>query len=157
MKKKDSSNINATIDVDVPCSTAYNQWTQFETFPLFMEGVESVQQLDDQHLRWRAELGGKEVEWTAEITEQVPDQRIAWRSTSGAINAGVVTFHHLSPASTRISLQLDYRPEGMVENVGDMLGVVQARARGDLNRFKQFIEERGHETGAWRGEIGSRR
>lgn len=157
MKKNESSNITATIDVDVPSATAYNQWTQFEEFPRFMEGVESVQQLDDRSLRWRAEVGGKTLEWDAEIVEQVPDQRIAWRSTSGASNAGVVTFHRISPGSCRVALQLDYDPEGFVENVGDALGVVSARARGDLSRFKKFIEERGVETGAWRGEIGRSR
>jgi uncharacterized membrane protein len=157
MRKRDSSNITATIDVDVPASTAYNQWTQFEDFPKFMEGVESVQQLDDRRLRWRAEIGGTTVEWDAEITEQLADQRIAWRSTSGASNAGVVTFHHISPGSCRVALQLDYDPEGIIENVGDFLGVVSGRARGDLARFKKFIEERGHETGAWRGEIARER
>ena len=153
MKKRDSSNITATVGVDVPASTAYKQWTQFEDFPKFMDGVESVQQLDDRRLRWRAEIGGTTVERDAEITEQPADARIAWRSTSGASNAGVVTFHHVSPGSCRVALQLDYDPEGIIENVGDFLGVVSGRARGDLARFKKFIEERGHETGAWRGEI----
>jgi uncharacterized membrane protein len=153
MRKDKSSNLMESIDVDVPVSTAYNQWTQFEEFPRFMEGVESVQQIDDRRLHWRAQIGGKMLEWDAEIAEQVPDQRIAWRSTSGAKNAGVVTFHPLDDAHCRVALQLDYKPEGVVENLGDALGAVSMRAKGDLGRFKEFIEARGVETGAWRGEI----
>lgn len=143
------------IEVQVPVSTAYNQWTQFEQFPQFMEGVKSVRQLDDRRLEWQAEIGGKDESWEAEITEQVPDQRIAWTSTSGKHNAGVVTFHRLSDNETRVMLQLAYEPEGVVENVGDALGVVERRIQGDLERFKEFIEGRGTETGAWRGEIRS--
>jgi uncharacterized membrane protein len=145
--------IEQSIDVDVPVRTAYNQWTQFEEFPRFMEGVESITQLDDKRLKWVASIGGKRKEWTAEITEQRPDERIAWTSRGGAFNAGVVTFHRLSDNKTRVMLQLEYDPEGVVENVGDAVGVVSARVKGDLERFKQFIEERGRETGAWRGEI----
>jgi uncharacterized membrane protein len=118
-----------------------------------MEGVREVHQLDDKTLRWRAEIGGKDEEWVAEITEQVPDQRIAWRARSGKRNAGVVTFHRIADHRTRIMLQLDYEPEGAVENIGDALGVVSGRVEGDLQRFKEFIESRGRETGAWRGEI----
>jgi len=150
------STILKSIDVEVPAQTAYDQWTQFEEFPEFMEGVESVHQLDDVNLRWRAEVGGKTLEWTARITEQIPDKRIAWTSTSGARNAGVVTFHRLSDESSRVMLQLDYEPDGVVENLGSLLGVIDARAEGDLERFKEFIEARGHETGAWRGRIRSR-
>ncbi|HXG20572.1 MAG TPA: SRPBCC family protein, partial [Methylomirabilota bacterium] len=117
------------------------------------EGVQEVRQLDDKRLHWRANIGGKEKEWDAEITEQVPDQRIAWKNTTGATNAGVVTFHRLNDTQTRVMLQVDYDPEGVVENVGDMIGVVSARVRGDLKRFKEFIESHGQETGAWRGEI----
>ena len=149
------SNIEKSIDVNVPVRVAYNQWTQFEEFPRFMEGVESVQQLDDRHLRWRAEIGGKTVEWKAEITEQIPDKRIAWRSMEGARNAGVVTFHRLSDDKTRVMLQIDYEPEGVVENVGDWLGLMSARIEGDLERFEEFIESRGRETGAWRGHVPS--
>ena len=156
MKKQDSSNVQASIDIEVPVASAYNQWTQFEEFPKFMEGVESVQQLDETHLRWRAAIGGKTLEWDAVITEQVPDQRIAWRSTTGAKNAGVVTFHPISTNSCRVALQLDYDPEGFIENIGDLLGFVGRRARGDLDRFKEFLEARGHATGAWRGEVESR-
>jgi uncharacterized membrane protein len=145
--------IEQPIDVNVPVRTAYNQWTQFEEFPRFMEGVKEVRQLDDKRLRWRAEIGGKDKEWDAEITEQVPDERVAWTSRSGPWNAGVVTFHRLDDNRTRVMLQLAYDPEGVVEHVGDALGIVSARVKGDLQRFKEFIESRGAETGAWRGEI----
>ncbi|HSJ98819.1 MAG TPA: SRPBCC family protein [Myxococcota bacterium] len=150
------STVLKSIDVHVPVRTAYDQWTQFEEFPEFMEGVESVEQIDDRNLRWHAEIGGKDLEWTARITEQIPDKRIAWTSTSGARNAGVVTFHRISDDTSRVTLQLDYEPEGIVENLGDMMGVLGSRAEGDLERFKEFIEARGHETGAWRGKIPSR-
>ncbi len=145
--------VEKAIDVNVPVRTAYNQWTQFEEFPRFMEGVQEVRQLDDTHLHWRAEVGGKEKEWDAVITEQLPDERVAWRSTSGAENAGVVTFHRLGPDQTRIMLQVEYDPEGLVENTGDAMGFVSRRVEGDLKRFKEFIENRGRETGAWRGTV----
>jgi uncharacterized membrane protein len=147
------SNIEKSIDVAVPVRTAYNQWTQFEEFPRFMEGVQEVRQLDDKRLRWRASVGGTDKQWDAEITEQIPDERVAWRSVSGAENAGVVTFHHLAADRTRIMLQMEYDPEGITENVGDAMGVVSRRVTGDLERFKDFIESRGRETGAWRGEV----
>jgi uncharacterized membrane protein len=147
------STIEQSIDVNVPVSTAYNQWTQFEEFPRFMEGVEAVRQLDQQRLHWRANVGGRVEEWEALITEQHPDERIAWKNTTGATNAGVVTFHRLADAKTRVMLQMEYDPQGVVENLGDMLGVVSRRVANDLERFKAFIEERGHETGAWRGEV----
>jgi uncharacterized membrane protein len=150
------SSILKSVDVQVPVRTAYNQWTQFECFPQFMAGVKSVEQLDAENLRWRAEVAGKEREWTARITEQIPDKRVAWTSTSGARNAGVVTFHRLSDDASRVTLQLDYEPEGVVENVGDLIGVLESRTEADLERFKDFIERRGRETGAWRGEIPSR-
>jgi uncharacterized membrane protein len=142
-----------SIDVKVPVSTAYNQWTQFEEFPRFMEGVKSVTQTDDTHVHWVAEVGGAEREWDAEITEQRPDERVAWRATSGAQNAGVVTFHRMDDETTRVTLQLDADPEGLVENVGTALGFLDRRVKGDLERFKEFIESRGSETGAWRGEV----
>jgi uncharacterized membrane protein len=145
--------IEKSIDVEVPVRTAYNQWTQFEEFPRFMEGVERVEQLDDRRLRWVASIGGKRKEWFARITEQIPDERIAWTSERGARNAGVVTFHRLAPNKTRVMLQIEYEPEDAVEKVGDWLGVVTRRIEGDLRRFKEFIESRGHETGAWRGEV----
>ena len=147
------SNLEKSIDVDVPAHKAYNQWTQFEEFPKFMEGVISVQQLDDKRMRWLTNIGGIEKSFEAEITEQIPDKRIAWRSLSGAPNAGVVTFHTLTAETTRIMLQIDYAPEGLVENVGDMLGVASHRVKADLERFKEFIESRGAETGAWRGKV----
>jgi len=145
--------IEKSIDVCVPVRTAYNQWTQFEEFPRFMEGVESVTQLDDSHVQWCAEIAGKKKEWKAEITEQIPDERVAWTSREGADNAGVVTFHRLDDENTRIMLQLEFDPDGIVETVGDKLGFVGLRTEGDLKRFKDFIEDRGSETGAWRGEI----
>ena len=151
--KSTASKIMESIDVEVPVTTAYNQWTQFEEFPRFMEGVESVEQTDDATLRWKASIGGVTKEWTARITEQTPDKRIAWKNIDGAANAGVVTFHRLSDTSSRAALQLDYEPEGVVENVGDMLGAVSRRTTADLERFKKFIEERGRETGAFRGTI----
>ena len=151
------STIEKSIDVNVPVQTAYNQWTQFEELPRFMEGVREVKQLDDRRLHWRAEIGGREKEWDALITEQLPDQRIAWRSTGGPPNAGVVTFDPLSEKTSRVMVQIDYEPEGVTENVGDTLGVVSQRVEGDLARFKEFIETRGRETGAWRGKIPPKR
>ncbi len=148
--------VTKSIDVNVPVQAAYNQWTQFEEFPRFMEGVEEVRQLDDTRLQWRASIGGKTEEWTAEITEQHPDHRVAWKSTSGAHNAGVVTFHQLDGNSSRVTVQLDYEPEGAVEKAGDLLGVVDRRVEGDLERFKEFIESRGSATGAWRGDVENR-
>jgi uncharacterized membrane protein len=145
--------IEKSIEVACPVRTVYNQWTQFEEFPRFMDGVEEVRQLDDTHLHWRATIGGKEKEWDAEITEQVPDQRISWRSVSGATNAGTVRFEPAGADRTRISLHMAYEPEGAAENVGDALGVLSRRVEGTLEDFKEFIENRGEETGAWRGEI----
>ncbi len=147
------ASVTKSIDVRVPVRTAYDQWTQFEEFPRFMEGVKSVKQLDDTHLHWIAEIGGQTKEWDAEITEQIPDERIAWRSTSGAKNAGVVTFHRLGDGLTRVTLQMEYEPEGAAESIGDALGFVSRRVEGDLERFRDFIEGRGVETGAWRGEV----
>lgn len=145
--------IEKSIEINVPVRAAYNQWTQFEEFPRFMEGVKQVKQIDDKHLHWKADIGGKEKEWNAEITEQVPDQRIAWTSREGALNGGVVTFHRLSDSKSKIMLQLEYDPKGFIENVGDAVGIVNQRVQGDLERFKAYIETRGQETGAWRGTI----
>jgi len=147
------STIEQSIDVNVPVHTAYNQWTQFEEFPRFMEGVEEVRQLDERRLHWRANIGGRVEEWDAVITEQHPDERVAWKNTTGAANAGVVTFHRLADNKTRLMLQMEYDPQGVVENLGDLLGMVSRRVANDLERFKEFIEARGHETGAWRGEV----
>ena len=145
--------IEKSVEVDVPVSTAYNQWTQFEEFPSFMNGVETVKQLDETHLHWVASVGGHREEWDAEITEQIPDERIAWKATSGKGNAGVVTFHRLDNSRTKVMLQLDWESEGMVEALGAMLGKDDRAVKGDLERFKELIEKRGTESGAWRGEV----
>ena len=145
--------IEKSIEVGCPVRTVYNQWTQFEDFPKFMEGVEEVTQIDDTHLHWCAEIGGVDKEWDAVITEQIPDERIAWQSTSGAVNAGIVTFSEISDSSTLVTVQMQYEPEGAVENVGDALGVLSRRVEGDLERFKEFLDSRGRETGAWRGSV----
>ncbi len=147
------SSIVESIDVEVPVRTAYDQWTQFEEFPQFMEGIERVDQLDDTRLHWVASIAGKTKEWDAKITEQTPDQRVAWTSTTGAPNGGVVTFHRIDENTTRVTVQMDFEPEGPIEGVGDALGVPERRVKGDLEKFKQFIEGRGVETGAWRGEV----
>jgi uncharacterized membrane protein len=145
--------VEETIEVNVPLRTAYNQWTQFEEFPKFMEGVKSVRQLDDRTLEWNAEIAGDEEKWTAEITEQEPDQRIAWRSISGIQTNGLVTFARAGEGATRVTLAMEWQPKGMVQAAGDRLGFDDRRVKGDLERFKEFIESRGAETGAWRGEI----
>ena len=145
--------VEKSIEVEVPVRTAYNQWTQFEEFPSFMESVESVTQLDDTHVRWVVQLAGKRHEWEAEITEQDPDQRIAWRATDGKANAGVVTFHRIADDRTRIMIQMDYEPEGAIERVGSAVGAAERQVEEDLERFKALIESRGQETGAWRGEV----
>jgi uncharacterized membrane protein len=145
--------IEETIEVEVPVRTAYDQWTQFEEFPRFMEGVEEVTQLDDTHVRWRASIGGDAEEWDAEITEQQPDRRVAWKATGGKGNAGVVTFQPLGADSTRVTVRMDWEDEGVLQRAGSMLGFDSRRVQGDLERFKELIESRGHETGAWRGEV----
>jgi len=145
--------IEKSIDVDVPVRTAYNQWTQFESFPQFMEGVERIDQVSDTMTHWVTKIGGVTREFDAQITEQHPDMRVAWTSVDGPKQAGVVTFHRLDEGRTRVMLQMDFEPEGLVENVGDKLGVVGRRAEGDLKRFKDFIESHGGETGGWRGEV----
>ena len=147
------STVEESIDVSVPVRTAYNQWTQFEEFPKFMEGVEEIRQIDDTRTHWKTKIAGVEREFDAEITEQHPDHRVAWRSTGGAQHAGVVTFHRLDDDTTRVMVQLDTEPEGLVEQAGDKLGVVTRRVKGDLGRFKELIEARGTESGAWRGEV----
>jgi uncharacterized membrane protein len=147
------SQVEKSIAVDVPIAAAYNQWTQFEEFPRFMEGVKQVQQLDDKHLHWKAEVGGKELEWDAVITEQLLERHIAWRSISGPKHAGTVSFQPADAGHTRVTLRMVYEPQGVVETVGDWVGVFSSRVEGDLRRFKEFIESRGIETGAWRGEI----
>jgi uncharacterized membrane protein len=148
------STIVETVEVEVPVRTAYDQWTQFEEFPRFMDHVERIEQTDDTHLHWVAEIGGRRHEWDAEITEQTPDQRIAWRDQAGKTNAGVVTFHRLDDARTRVAVQMDWQPEGLGEQVAETFNFDDRALRNDLERFKQFIESRGEETGAWRGEVG---
>ena len=145
--------VKKDIVVNVPVRTAYDQWTQFESFPQFMDGVKEVVQLDEKTLRWHAEIAGKDEEWEAKITEQTPDQVIAWRSTTGAMNAGSVWFAPEADGKTRVTLELSYEPKGATEKAGDALGFVDRRVDGDLKKFKDFIESRGAPTGAWRGEI----
>ena len=147
------STTEKSIEIDLPVSTVYNQWTQFEKFPEFMEGVESVTQLDDKRLRWVAEIAGTREEWESEIVDQQPDQRIAWRAVTGTTNDGVVSFESLGANSTRVTLELDVEPEGLKEKVGEKLGFVSKQVEGDLKRFKEFIESRGAETGSWRGQV----
>lgn len=148
-----TTRVEKSIDVEKPVRTVYNQWTQFESFPEFMQGVERVEQKDDKRLHWVAEIGLADREWDAEIVEQTPDQVIAWKATGETANDGRVTFQEVAPNRTRVNLVLEYDPEGFIEKAGDKLGVVDKRAEGDLERFKSFIEERGAEEGAWRGEI----
>jgi uncharacterized membrane protein len=147
--------IQKSIDVDCPINTVYNQWTQFEEFPRFMEGVKQVTQLDDKRLHWVAEIGGKQKEWDARIVEQVPDRKIAWTSEAGEFTSGIVSFQPAGGNRTRVNLELAYDPKGFVENTGDALGFVSGRVENDLERFKKFIEHRGQETGGWRGTIKS--
>lgn len=145
--------IEQSIEVEVPVRTAYDQWTQFEDFPRFMEGIERIDQVDDTHLHWVAEIAGQKTEWDAEVTEQTPDQRIAWKNTTGATNAGVITFHRVDDGKTKLMLQLDYEGDSFKEKVGDALGIVERRVKGDLERFKELIESAGEASGAWRGEV----
>ena len=148
-----TTQVQKTILVNVPVSTAYNQWTQFEEFPHFMGGVQQVTQLGDDRLQWVAEIAGVRREWDAAVLEQVPDQKIAWAATTGATNAGAVYFQPLGPDQTAVRLSLEYEPEGLVEKTGDFLNIVEKQAEKDLEKFKEFIESRGAETGAWRGSV----
>jgi uncharacterized membrane protein len=145
--------IEKSINVEVPVKIAYDQWTQFESFPNFMEGVEEVRQIGDTDLQWRVNIGGKIKEFETEITEQIPEKRIAWRTRGGTENAGVVTFHRIDDGVTRIMLQMEYEPEGVVEKVGDLLGAVSRRVQGDLDRFKERVERFGAIGTGWRGTI----
>jgi uncharacterized membrane protein len=145
--------VEKIVEVDCPVSTVYNQWTQFEEFPSFMDGVKEVRQIDDTHLHWRAEIWGKEKEWDAEITEQEPDTRISWKSVSGAPNAGTVRFEPLGADRTRVRLVMAYEPEDMVDKAGDAIGLFSSQVEHSVQEFKRFIESRGQETGAWRGEV----
>lgn len=147
------SRIIEDIDVAVPIRVAYDQWTQFESFPKFMAGIDRVVQVDDKTLEWTATIAGVVKHWRAEIVEQQPDDLVAWRSIEGAHNDGLVRFEPLGPERTRVILQLEVEPEGLVEKAADALGVVERRVRGDLERFRDFIESRGQPTGGWRGHI----
>lgn len=147
------ANVESSIDVNVPVTTAYNQWTQFEEFPQFMKDVTEVRQIDDRHLHWTVDIAGVQREFDAEITEQHPDERIAWRATGDVEQGGVVTFHKLDDATTRVTLQLEMEPQGVAENVADKTGAVSKAAERDMKQFKEFIESRGAATGAWRGDV----
>ncbi|MET0234381.1 MAG: SRPBCC family protein [Kibdelosporangium sp.] len=148
------STITESVDVEVDVTTAYNQWTQFESFPRFMEGVEEIRQIDNTHTHWKIKVAGITKEFDATITEQHPDERVAWRSDQGPGHAGVITFHRLDDTRTRVTAQMDIDPDGFVENVADKLGILDRRVKADMARFKQFIEYRdGQETGAWRGDV----
>ncbi|MFF8772611.1 SRPBCC family protein [Kitasatospora sp. NPDC015120] len=148
------SMVKESVEVDVPLHAVYDQWTLFEEFPRFMEGVDSVTQLDDRHNHWRTSIGGVSREFDTEIVDQLPDERIAWRTVDGEVQQkGVVSFHRIDDAHTRVSLAIDYQPEGMAEKAGSALGMVDRRVKGDLRRFKDFIEERGRAEGGWRGRI----
>ena len=147
------STVTESVDVNVPVRTAYNQWTQFEEFPRFMGGVREIRQLDATTTHWKTDIDGVKREFDAEITEQLPDERVAWTSTEGEKQAGVVTFHRLDDTHTRVTVQMDFDPQGLVEQAGDKLGVVDRRVKGDLKRFKEYIEDRGGESGGWRGQV----
>ncbi len=145
--------VTESIDVDVAIRTVYNQWTQFDSFPHFMSGVESIATTDDTHSHWVTKVGGVTREFDTEITEQHPDERVAWKSTDGTTHAGVVTFHRLGEGQTKVTVQLDWQAEGIVEKAGALLGVDDHQVKADLNRFKSYIEDQGQADGAWRGEI----
>ncbi|MFD8415178.1 SRPBCC family protein [Streptomyces sp. HUAS TT3] len=148
------SHVKESIDVNVPVRTAYDQWTQFESFPEFMSGVERIEQRTDTLTHWVTKVAGVEREFDAEITEQVPDRKVAWVTIGeGAEQSGVVTFEPIDPSHTHVTLMMDFDPEGMAENLGDKLGLVDRQVKGDLKRFKHFIEERGSATGEWRGQV----
>jgi uncharacterized membrane protein len=147
------SEVETSVEINVPVRTAYDQWTQFEEFPRFMDSVQQVHQIDDTHLHWKAKVGGKAKEWRAEITQQIPDQRIAWRSTSGPRNMGVVTFDKIGEGRTRVTLRMVYAPESLDERIGDAMGAMRLEAERNLNKFKNLVESRGQETGAWRSAV----
>ncbi|MCZ7456583.1 SRPBCC family protein [Streptomyces sp. WMMC940] len=147
------SQVEESIEVDVPVRTAYNQWTQFTSFPQFMDGVERIDQLSDTLTHWTTSIDGVRRQFDAKITEQIPDERVAWTTVEGERQAGAVTFHRLAEGRTKVMLQMDFDPQGLAETVGDKLGFVRRQVTGDLERFKRFIESRGTETGAWRGEV----
>ncbi|MEU6328805.1 MULTISPECIES: SRPBCC family protein [unclassified Streptomyces] len=148
------STVKETVDVEVPVHTAYNQWTQFEEFPKFMEGVEKITQLDDERNRWTVKIGGVQREFDTEIIDQLPDERIAWRTTTGETQQkGLVSFQRLDETHTRVQLVMDIEPSGVAEKAADVSGTIERRVKGDMRRFKEYIEHRGVESGAWRGRI----
>jgi uncharacterized membrane protein len=148
------STVTESVDVDVPVRTAYNQWTQFEEFPRFMGGVREIRQLDATTTHWKTDIDGVKREFDAKITEQLPDERVAWKSTEGSKQAGVVTFHRLDDTHTRVTVQMDFDPQGLTETAGDKLGFLDREVKTDLKRFKEYIEGRGGvETGGWRGKV----
>ncbi len=147
------STVTESIDVDVPIKTAYDQWTQFESFPQFMEGVEEIRQIDDTHNHWVIKIAGVTREFDATITEQHPEERVAWRADDGPNHAGVVTFHRIDDNQTRVTAQMDIDPEGFAENVADKAGILDRRVKGDMKRFKECIESRDSATGSWRGDV----
>jgi uncharacterized membrane protein len=152
-RTRDPVRVEESVEMNIPVETAYNEWTQFEEFPRFMEGIEEVRQLDDTHVHWVASSGGRRREWDAEITEQRPNERVAWHATSGKRNAGVVTFHRLGDERSKMMVQLDFEPEGFRDTAGSILGLDRRRIRGDLERFSELVEGRGVESGAWRGTV----
>jgi len=145
--------ITESVDVDAPVTTVYNQWTQFEEFPTFMQNIEAVRQLDDVTLHWQASIAGRSHEWDAEITEQHPDERVAWKSKDGTTNAGVVTVHRLNDGQTRVTVQMDWEPESVVESVGGALGFDSRSVKADLERFKELVEAGRAQSGGWRGDV----
>ena len=147
------STVTESVDVEVPVTTAYNQWTQFESFPQFMAGVQEIRQVDDTHTHWVTKMGGVTREFDATITEQHPDERVAWKSDNGPKQAGVVTFHKLDDNHTRVTAQMDIEPQGIAEKAADKIGMIEGRVKDDMERFKQFIEGKGKETGGWRGDV----
>ena len=149
------ASVTESIEVEVPVSTAYNQWTQFESFPQFMSGVEAVVQVDDTRQHWLTNIAGIGREFDTVITEQHPDERIAWKTTDGTSHAGVVTFHRLSGTATRVTVQLEWQPEGLAEKAGAAVSIDDRQVKKDLERFKDFIEDRGDATGAWRGDVST--
>jgi uncharacterized membrane protein len=147
------STVTESVDVETDVTTAYNQWTQFESFPRFMEGVERIDQLSPTKTHWVTKIAGVQREFDAEVTEQHPDERVAWTTENGTHQAGVVTFHRISDDTTRVTLQLDHDPQGFLETVGDALGIIKRRVKGDLENFKKFIEAKGTPEGGWRGDV----
>ncbi|MEU6575642.1 SRPBCC family protein [Streptomyces sp. NPDC046805] len=147
--------VRESVEVEVPLRAAYNQWTQFEEFPNFMEGVEEVEQIDDSHNHWTTKIAGVRRDFDTEIVDQLADDRITWRTISGDTRqSGTVLFESLGDNRTRVELVMDVEPSGPAETLADWIGTFDRRVKGDMRRFKEFIEARGgHESGSWRGRI----